>query len=75
MVDAKAKQITVLSSTNKLVYISTRSVGSIVNASTGKTLTLSEVGKEVEKRPNLRLLAYGEYTDASNFSATSIIIE
>lgn len=69
MVDAKAKQITVLSSTNKLVYISTRSVGSIVNASTGKTLTLSNVDV------NSQLLAYGEYTDASNFSATSIIIE
>lgn len=69
VVDAKAKQITVLSSTNKLVYISTRSVGSIVNASTGKTLTLSNVDV------NSQLLAYGEYTDASNFSATSIIIE
>ena len=69
VVDTSAKQITVLNSSNRLIYISTASVGSIIKSSTGKTVSLSSV------EPNSQLLAYGSYADASNFTATSIIIE
>ena len=70
MVDTKAKQITVLNASGKLVYVSTSSVGSIVDATgNGKTISLSNL--EV----NSQILAYGSYTDGSNFSATSIIVE
>lgn len=70
VVDTKAKQITVLNASGKLVYVSTSSVGSIVDATgNGKTISLSNL--EV----NSQILAYGSYTDGSNFSATSIIVE
>lgn len=70
VVDAKAKQITILNSTGKLIYISTSSVGSIVDATNnGKTITLSSV------EANDQILAYGSYTDSSNFTATSIVVE
>lgn len=68
VVDSAAKRVTILNSTGKLVYISTASVGSIITAG-GKTLSLSGI------TTNSQLLAYGSYTDSTNFIATSIIID
>ena len=68
-VDANNKQITVLNSSSKLIYISTASTISILVTSTGKTITLSSV------QVGSNLVAYGSYGNSSVFSAKSIIIE
>lgn len=68
-VDTAAKQITVLTSANKLVYISTTSVGSYVLASTGKTATLSSVAL------NGQITAYGSFANSRSFTAKSVVIE
>lgn len=68
-VDTAAKQITILTSANKLIYISTASVGSYVLASSGNTVTISSVAL------NAQITAYGSYSSARAFTAKSIVIE
>ena len=68
-VDSKNCKITILTSSDKLVYVYYSTVGSIVNAKTGETLTYSSIGKEAS------LVAYGTYSDSKSFTAKSIIIE
>ena len=67
-VDTSAKTITVLVS-EKLVYISTSGVGAIVNAATGDTMKLSSIAV------NSTLVAYGSYTNSTNFQAVAIVVE
>jgi hypothetical protein len=51
------------------MYIDTSSVGSIISASTGKSISLGSISAES------RFVAYGTYKDSTTFKATSIIIE
>ena len=68
-VDEDDDVLTVLNTSNRLIYVDVSDVGAILNAETGKTLKLSAL------EANDQLLAYGTYTDASNFVASSIIVE
>ena len=68
-VDASAKQITILTPANKLVYISTASVSSYIVASTGATGSLSNVAV------NAQITAYGSYASSRTFTAKSVVIE
>lgn len=68
-VNTSAKTVTILTPANKLVYIDMSSVGSIITASTGKTLTIYSIGV------NSELVAYGTYSSSTNFAAKSIVIE
>jgi len=68
-VDASAKQITILTPANKLVYISTAAVGSYVVGSTGAAGSLSSVAV------NAQITAYGSYANSRSFTAKSIVIE
>ncbi|MEA4895208.1 MAG: S-layer homology domain-containing protein [Oscillospiraceae bacterium] len=61
--------VTILTSENKLVYISVRSTASIINAKTGSSFYYSSIPV------GSSLVAYGEYADSRNFTAKSIIIE
>ncbi len=67
VVDATAKQLTVLIS-GKLIYIDTSAVTYIINLSTGKSMSLASVTVDST------LTAYGAYTDATHFAATSILV-
>ncbi len=69
LVDASGRKITILSASGKLMYIDTSSVGSIISASTGKSISLGSISAES------RFVAYGTYKDSTTFKATSIIIE
>jgi len=69
VVDAKAKTVTLLTSGNRLIYIDAAQAGSIISVATGKTITLSALDA------NDQLRIYGDYKDASNFIAKSIILE
>lgn len=68
-VDTSNQMITILTPSDKLVYIKTSSVGSILVASTGNTTYLSSIAV------NSKLTAYGSYTDSTTFAAKSIVIE
>ena len=68
VVDNSNRLITVLNSAGKLVYVKVPTSASIIHATNG-TLALSKI------EANNQLVAYGTYSDASNFSATSVIIE
>ncbi|MGE4354140.1 MAG: hypothetical protein AB7D36_08665, partial [Oscillospiraceae bacterium] len=63
------KVITVLTDSEKLIYIDASSAASIINASTGNTLKLSAIPV------NSELVAYGTYDNSTTFIAKSIIIE
>lgn len=68
-VDTTNRQITILTSSEKLIYINTASVVSILSAATGKTEALSSItAKDL-------LVAYGAYSSSSAFTAKSIVIE
>lgn len=67
--DTAAKQITVLTPDNKLIYISTASVGSVVIASTGASGNLASIAV------NAQITAYGTYGYSRTFTARSIVIE
>jgi len=69
LVNSAAKKLTVLSSSGKLIYIDASSVGSIISASTGKSISLGSIKAET------KFLAYGSYSDSVTFKASSIIIE
>lgn len=68
-VDSSAKTITVLTANNKLVYVNCKTVGSVLDSASGKTASLGSI------KSGNRILVYGSYTDSSNFTAKSIIIE
>ena len=68
-VDTTEKQIMIITASDKLVYIDYSSVKSIINTSTGKTVSISAV--EVDEQ----IVAYGSYSDSTNFTATAIVLE
>ena len=67
-VNTESYTITVLSSADKLIYISTASAA-IMKASTGSIISLSAIAVGAE------FTAYGTYGDSRNFAAKSIIID
>lgn len=68
-VDTSTRTITVLSPAGKLIYISTSSIGSIISANTGSSMSLSSI------KVNSELVAYGNYSTSNTFAASSIIVE
>lgn len=68
-VDAYKKQIMILTSSDKLLYVNTSSVISMISADTGKAISLTSI------QVDSQLVAYGAYTNSTNFTAISIIIE
>ena len=68
-VDTAGQLITILNSSQKLVYIKTNTVVSVVVASTGNTTYLSSIAL------NSKITVYGSYSDSKTFTAKSIIIE
>ncbi len=67
--DNKTAQLTVTNTTGRLVYIRLKRNGTVLNTATGMQMTLRTI------EPNTQIVAYGNYTDATNFEATTIIIE
>lgn len=68
-VDTANQIITMLTPSEKLIYIKTNSLVSIIVAKTGYSTYLSSIAA------NSKLTAYGAYSDAKTFEAKSIIIE
>jgi hypothetical protein len=68
-VDLNQKVITLLTAENKLIYVNTSGVLSVINSSTGINVRIMDI------EPNQQIVAYGAYKDATHFNATSIIIE
>ncbi len=68
-VDTANKLITILTASEKLEYINTSAVASVVDAKTGYTTYISNI------TINSKITAYGAYTDGKTFAAKSIIIE
>ena len=67
-VNTKTKTLTVLLD-GKLVYINCSTTSSILNIETGKTSAFSAF------TAGDQIIVYGSYSDTSNFTATSIVIE
>ncbi len=67
-VDVNNRVLTVLKD-GKLTYINCKKSNAILDSETGKTLYFSAMAA------GDRIVAYGTYTDSTNFSATSIVIE
>ncbi|MBQ2217453.1 MAG: hypothetical protein II418_00815, partial [Firmicutes bacterium] len=67
-VDPTNRVLTVLKE-GKLTYINCKKAASILNSETGKTLSFSALAA------GDMIVAYGSYTDSTNFAATSIVIE
>ena len=67
-VDPSNRVLTVLKE-GKLTYINCKKAASILDSETGKTLSFSALAA------GDMIVAYGAYTDSTNFAATSIIIE
>ena len=67
-VDTTNRVLTVLKD-SKLVYINCKKTASILDSETGKTLSFSGLAA------GDMIVAYGSYTDSTNFAATSIVIE
>ena len=68
-VDTNNQLITLLTTSNKLIYVKTSSVASMIVASTGNYTYLSSIAV------NSKLTAYGAYSDSKTFAAKSIIVE
>ena len=68
-VDTTNQLITVLTASNKLIYVKTSSVVSMIVASTGNYTYLTSIAV------NSKLTAYGAYSDSKTFTAKSIIVE
>jgi len=68
-VDTTKKRITALATSGKLVYISTSSIGTILDTASGKSISLSSL------QANEQIVAYGTYSDSTTFNASSIVIE
>ncbi|MBR5640798.1 MAG: S-layer homology domain-containing protein [Firmicutes bacterium] len=67
-VDPTNRVLTVLKE-GKLTYIKCKNAASILDSETGKTLSFSALAA------GDMIVAYGTYTDSTNFAATSIVIE
>ena len=67
-VDPNNRVLTVLKE-GKLTYINCKKASSILNSETGKTLNFSALAAGDV------IVAYGSFTDSTNFEATSIVIE
>ncbi len=68
-VDTTDHVITMLTSTGKLVYIDADWCNAMIRASTGFSVSLSQIDEDD------LLVAYGSYADSSNFKALTIILE
>lgn len=68
-VDTKSRIITVLTEKDKLIYITTEKLSSILDTTTNRTIYLYNI------EANDQIVAYGAYTNASTFAATSAVIE
>ncbi len=68
-VNTKDRVVTILTATEKLIYVNANSYKAIIKASTGSSISLSAL---VE---NDFIVAYGSYADATNFKAVTIIVE
>lgn len=68
-VDTNNQLITLLTTSNKLIYVKTSTVASMIVASTGNYTYLSSIAV------NSKLTAYGAYSDSKTFTAKSIIVE
>lgn len=68
-VDTASQIITVLTSENKLVYVSPASGASILKASTGAQISLSSIAA------GSTMTTYGAYANSSKFTAQSMLIE
>jgi len=62
-------QLTVTNTAGRLVYIRLKQGGTVLDAGTGSKMSVYDV------EPSTQIVAYGSYTDATNFDATMIIIE
>lgn len=68
-VDTSSGLVTILTETDKLIYVSTSNVVSIISGTSGGALYLSSIATGSE------IVAYGAYTDSRNFKAKSIVVE
>lgn len=68
-VDDDDSVITLLNTSNRLIYLDVRQVGAILESSSGTAVPLAAL------KPNEQIVAYGSYVDAANFRAASIIWE
>lgn len=68
-VNTSSKTVTILSTADKIVYINTENVSYIINASTGRAISLSSVSEDSN------IVAYGTYTDSTNFASKLLVIE
>lgn len=68
-VDTSKRQITLLNSNQRLVYIHVNDAVTFLNASTGRGIRLSDL------KTDQVLTVYGSYTDATNFDAVTVLVE
>lgn len=68
-VDTKSRTITVLTGSDKLVYITCEKLSSILDTTTNRTVYLYDISAGDQ------IVAYGAYTNGSTFAATSAVIE
>jgi len=68
-IDTSKYQLLILTTEEKLVYISLSSTATIINAKTGQSIYYTNIPVDSG------LVAYGSYTDTRTFAAKSIIIE
>ena len=66
---APSNRILTVLKDGKLTYINCKKAASFLNSETGKTLSFSSLAA------GDMIVAYGAYTDSTNFAATSIVIE
>ena len=68
-VNTSKEIITVLTTSDKIVYVDADSVSYIINAANGKSMTLSYLNDDSQ------IVAYGAYTDSTNFAAKLVVVE
>ena len=68
-IDTSKNTITVLNKSSKLIYIDTSHVVTIIESSTGKSLSLSSL------KAKDSIVAYGSYSTSTKFVAITIIVE
>lgn len=68
-VDTTKKQITLLNSQQRLVYIDVKDTYTYLNSATGRTIRLSDL------KADQAITVYGSYTDATTFDAVTVVLE
>ncbi|SMC36892.1 S-layer homology domain-containing protein [Papillibacter cinnamivorans] len=68
-VDTKGRTVTILTASNKLIYIDVTYIRTIVSAATGESILLTSVAADSE------IVAYGSYGGSTAFSAVLIVVE